>query len=80
MGSVLGVSSPGPRCRRNLEFHFSRNRLNVAVSRARFLAMLVSSPELLHVRCCSAEQMKLVNALCLLVEMAGGHEARITSD
>lgn len=55
---------------RNIEFLFSRNRLNVAVSRARCLAVLVCSPELLHVRCRSAEQMRLVNALCRLVEMA----------
>lgn len=72
MGSVLGVSSPGPRCPRSFEFLFSRNRFNAAVSRARFLALLVCSSEQLHVRRCSAEQMKLVNALCLLVERAGG--------
>ncbi len=60
---------------RNLDFLFSRNRLNVAVSRARCLAVLVCSPELLYVRCRSAEQMRLVNALCALVEMAAGeHE------
>jgi len=33
--------------------------------------VLVCSPELLHVRCRSAEQMRLVNALCRLVEVAG---------
>lgn len=55
---------------RSLDFLFSRNRLNVAVSRARCLAVLVCSPELLHVRCRSAEQMRLVNSLCMLVEQA----------
>lgn len=65
------ATSSGAELLRNLEFLFSRNRLNVAVSRARCLAVLVCSPELLHVRCRSAEQMRLVNALCLLVEMAG---------
>ncbi len=53
---------------RNIDFLFSRNRLNVAVSRARCVAVLVCSPDLLHVRCRSAEQMRLVNALCMLVE------------
>jgi uncharacterized protein len=64
------ATSTGAEVPRNLEFLFSRNRLNVAVSRARCLAVLVCSPELLHVRCKSAEQMRLVNALCRLVEMA----------
>ena len=64
------ATSSGAELPRNLEFLFSRNRLNVAVSRARCLAVLVCSPELLHVQCRSAEQMRLVNALCLLVEMA----------
>jgi hypothetical protein len=39
--------------------------------------VLVCSPELLRVRCRSAEQMKLVNALCMLVEMAAEQGARI---
>jgi len=55
---------------RHLEFLFSRNRLNVAVSRARCLAVLVCSPALLHVPCRSAEQVRLVSALCRLAEVA----------
>jgi uncharacterized protein len=58
---------------RNLEFLFSANRLNVAISRARALAVLVCSPELLRVRCRTPEQMRLVNALCLVVEHAQGN-------
>lgn len=73
------ATSSGAELPRNLEFLFSRNRLNVAVSRARCLAVLVCSPELLHVRCRSAEQMRLVNALCLLVEMASDDDARIAT-
>ena len=65
------ATSSGEEIPRNLEFLFSRNRLNVAMSRARCLAVLVCSPELLHIRCRSAEQMRLVNALCWFVEMAG---------
>ena len=64
------ATSSGEEVPRNLEFLFSRNRLNVAVSRARCLAVLVCSPELLHIRCRNAEQMRLVNALCWFVEMA----------
>lgn len=55
---------------RNLEFLFSRNRLNVAVSRARCVSVLVLSPELLRVRCRTPEQLRLVNALCLYAESA----------
>jgi predicted RecB family nuclease len=66
------ATSSGAEVPRNVEFLYSRNRLNVAVSRARCLAVLVCSPELLHTTCRSAEQMRLVNALCRLAEMAGG--------
>jgi len=55
---------------RSMEFLYSLNRLNVAVSRAQALWILVCSPELLRVRPRSPEQMRLANALCLLVERA----------
>jgi uncharacterized protein len=64
------ASSSGEEIPRGLEFLFSRNRLNVAISRARCLAYLVGSPRLLDVRCRSVEQMRMVNALCRLVEFA----------
>jgi uncharacterized protein len=67
------ATSSGAELPRNVEFLFSRNRLNVAISRARCLAVLVCSPDLLHLPCRTAEQMRLVNALCLLAE-AGGEE------
>ncbi|MGI8574541.1 MAG: hypothetical protein ACR2MA_04195, partial [Egibacteraceae bacterium] len=66
------ATSSGQEVPRNVEFLYSRNRLNVAVSRARCLAVLVCSPELLHINCRSPEQMRLVNALCRLVELATG--------
>jgi uncharacterized protein len=56
---------------RSLEFLFSRNRLNVAVSRARCLAYVVASPRLLESRARTVEQMRLINALCRFVELAG---------
>ncbi|MDQ3822067.1 MAG: TM0106 family RecB-like putative nuclease [Actinomycetota bacterium] len=64
------TSSSGAEIPRGLEFLFSRNRLNVAISRAQCLAYLVGSPRLLDVRCRTVDQMRLVNALCRLVEMA----------
>lgn len=56
---------------RTMEFLYSLNRVNVAISRARGLAVLVCSPDLLEVRCRTPRQMRLVNALCRLVELAG---------
>jgi len=55
---------------RNVEFLFSRNRLNVAVSRARAVSIVVCSPELFRVRCRTPEQLRLVSALCRYAEMA----------
>jgi uncharacterized protein len=55
---------------RGAGFLLSPNRLNVAVSRAEALAIVVGSPELLDVRCRSVEEMKLVNLLCHLVQYA----------
>ncbi len=55
---------------RGMEFLYSRNRLNVAVSRAQALAVLVASPALLAARCRSVDQMRLVNMLCRYVELA----------
>jgi uncharacterized protein len=49
---------------RNVEFLFSRNRLNVAISRARCLAVIFANPRLLETPCSTIEQMRLVNALC----------------
>jgi len=64
------ATSSGEDVPRNLEFLFSRNRLNVAISRAQCLAYLVCSPRLLEARCHTIEEMELVNALCRLAEYA----------
>ena len=55
---------------RGIEFLFSLNRLNVAVSRARCIAVIVASPALFQVECKSPHQMKLANALCRYFEMS----------
>lgn len=64
------ATSSGRELPRTLEFLFSRNRLNVAVSRARCLSYLVASPDLLRVVCKTLDQMRMVNALCRYVELA----------
>jgi predicted RecB family nuclease len=63
------ASSSGEDVPRGLEFLLSRNRLNVAISRARCLAYLVASPRL-EVNCKTIPQMRLANALCRFVELA----------
>jgi predicted RecB family nuclease len=64
------TSSSGDEVPRGLEFLLSRNRLNVAISRAQCLAYLVGNPRLLDVRCRTIGQMRMANALCRAVEMA----------
>jgi superfamily I DNA and/or RNA helicase len=55
---------------RDPDFLYSGNRLNVALSRAQGLAVLVASPALLRIACRSPEEMRLVNAFCRFVEVA----------
>lgn len=55
---------------RGAGFLFSPNRLNVAVSRAQALAIVVAAPRLLCVRCQTVEEMTLMNRHCWLVEYA----------
>ena len=55
---------------RGAAFLLSPNRLNVAVSRAEALAIVVGSRQLIDVRCRSVEEMRLVNLLCHLVQYA----------
>jgi uncharacterized protein len=69
----MATSSPED-APRDLEFLYSGNRFNVAISRARGLAVLVASPELLRVACRTPEQMRLVNAFCRYVEVAAEQE------
>jgi AAA domain len=64
------ATSSGEDMPRNVDFLYSRNRLNVAVSRAKCLAVLVASPALLTIKCRTVEQMRLVNALCRFVELS----------
>ena len=49
---------------RGLEFLYDRHRLNVATSRARVMAVIVASPDLIRVSCRTPHQMTLANALC----------------
>jgi predicted RecB family nuclease len=58
------ATSSGDEMPRNIDFLFSKNRLNVAISRAKCLAILIASPELFSVQCRTPEEIALVNTFC----------------
>jgi predicted RecB family nuclease len=64
------TTSSGEDMPRGPEFLFSRNRLNVAVSRARCLAYLVCTEQLLNSRARTIEEMRLIGTLSAFVEYA----------
>jgi uncharacterized protein len=71
--SIYSMTTSSPDLApRGLDFLYSRNRLNVATSRARCIAIVVATPELLRVRARTPGQMRLANALCLFAEHATG--------
>lgn len=55
---------------RGVDFLYDLHRLNVAVSRARALSVIVASPGLLDAEVHTPEQLRAVNALCSFVEEA----------
>jgi len=61
---------------RDSRFLFSRNRLNVALSRARCLAYVVCTDELLNSRARDLEEMILIATLCAAVDYAEGTETK----
>jgi uncharacterized protein len=58
------AASSADEAPRGLEFLYDPHRLNVATSRARAMAIIVASPDLVRVSCRTPRQMSLVNALC----------------
>ena len=52
---------------RGMEFLFNKNRINVAVSRAECMAIVVYSPTLLETTTTNVKQLELVNLFCRLV-------------
>jgi superfamily I DNA and/or RNA helicase len=57
---------------RGVGFLYDPHRLNVAVSRAQAMAVVVLSPQLLDAPVRTPEQLRRVNAVCRLVENAAG--------
>lgn len=67
------VTSSAEDLPRNIEFLYSKNRLNVAISRAQCLAVVVANPKLLEIPCKTVDQMKLVNTFCWLSDYAAAN-------
>ena len=74
---VSMATSSGDDLPRNIEFLYSRNRLNVAISRARCLAILFVNPRLLEIPCSTVAQMELVNGLCWARRFAVAQAAEV---
>jgi len=69
--AIYSMASSSPdEAPRGMTFLYDLHRLNVAVSRARAIAIVVASPQLLRVLCCSSVQMRMANAVCRYVEYA----------
>ena len=66
---VSMATSSGDYLPRIIEFLYSKNRLNVAISRAKCLAIFVANPALMAIRCSKPEEMALVNTLCWVQEV-----------
>lgn len=64
------ATSSSEEAPRGMEFLYSLNRINVAISRAQCVAAIVASPALFQPQCRTPRQMMLVNALCRYFEMA----------
>jgi uncharacterized protein len=66
---VSMATSSGEYLPRHIEFLYSKNRLNVAVSRAKCLAIFIANPALMAIRCSTPEEMALVNTLCWIQQV-----------
>jgi uncharacterized protein len=63
---------------RGLEFLLDKNRMNVAISRAQTLAIVVGDPRIATTQAATVEQMEKLNLFCKLVQDAGSQPAHAT--
>ena len=53
---------------RNVDFFFSRNRLNVAISRSQCLSIIIMNKKILEIACKKIKHIHLVNTFMKLLE------------
>lgn len=70
--SIYTVATSRPEdAQRGMGFLYSLNRLNVATSRARALAIVVASPRLLDAVPRTPDQLRMASGLCTFAEAQG---------
>lgn len=68
---IYSVATSSPEdAPRGMDFLYSPNRFNVAVSRAKAMFILVGAPAIFEPDCKSPAQIKLANPFCRFIEMA----------
>ena len=67
---VSMTTSSGDDLPRDIAFLFSRNRMNVAVSRAKCLAIVLASPRLLEIPCSAIKDLSLLSTFCSIAGLA----------
>jgi superfamily I DNA and/or RNA helicase len=68
---IYSLASSSPEdAPRGMDFLYSPNRFNVAVSRAKAIFIMVGSPKIFEPDCKSPEQIKLANPFCRFIELA----------
>ena len=67
---IVSMTASDPRdSTRGMGFLLSPNRINVAISRAQTLAVVVGSPRLAEARARTLGEMQLVNRMCALARL-----------
>jgi superfamily I DNA and/or RNA helicase len=68
---IYSLASSSPEdAPRGMDFLYSPNRFNVAVSRARAIFIMVGSPKIFEPDCKSPAQIKFANPFCRFIELA----------
>ena len=67
--TIISMTTSDPESLpRNVDFFFSRNRLNVAISRSQCLSIVIMNKKILEIACKKIEHIHLVNTFMKLLE------------